>query len=347
MRMAALHFGAEYHLLDHIAPLASLLDMPLFLNEDPSIARLCYPQVESIYWPDLNLSWGRLAERFDLLFRCGFWSPHMKQMIRDLYKKEMQFIFCPHGQSDKGYHSPLLTPYAEQEIVLLYGPLMQEMLQNLAIWPNIRKPVFVGNYRWVFYQRHRAFYDGLIENRVFSKLDLRKPVILYAPTWQDIEDSSSFFIFGRRLIDQVPSHWNLIIKPHPLLESRNPGRYYSLAAAAEQKENILLLEKFPPIYPLLEHIDVYLGDFSSVGYDFLALLRPMFFLNHTSHPLSDPSRRLHRCGLSIDLDRPYSFIEENLPRMTQWIPAQRELYTSVYADCPDIQKSVQSATSCP
>lgn len=331
MRWAALHLGAE-HLLDHIAPLCDYLDMPL-LAEDTSLIKKYYPQIQTIRWKDPEKSWGKLAQKMDVLFRCGYWPKHLKKMMLDLFQKEMHFVFCPHGQSDKGLHSSLLDPYAEQELAILYGPLMQEMLG--ARGKTVRS-VIIGNYRLSFYQRYRRFYDQLVQKDVFSFL-AHQPTLLYAPTWQDIEESSSFFIFGRRLIEMAPPHWNLIVKPHPLLEDREPGLYHSIVGVAEKKPNVLILERFPPIYPLLQRIDAYLGDGSSVGYDFLFFERPMFFLP-SKHP-----GRLTECGYMLELDHPYDFIKTHLEKMHHFRSRQRALARYAYAGRGNVRKNLLHA----
>lgn len=333
MRWSALHLGAE-HLLDHIAPLCDHLNMPLYA-EDLTLIKKYYPQIQTIEIDHLEKSWGMLAQKTDVLFRCGYWPKHLKKMMLDLFQKDMYFVFCPHGQSDKGLHSSLLEPYAEQELVILYGPLMQEMLDARGIGSKI-KSVTIGNYRLSFSQRHQRFYNQLVQKEIFSHLK-NQPTILYAPTWQDIEDSSSFFHFGRRLIEQAPFHWNVIVKPHPLIEDRHPVHYHSILSAAQKKTNVLILERFPPIYPLLQRIDVYLGDGSSVGYDFLFFERPMFFL-----PSKYPGR-LTECGMMLDLDDPYAFIESHLQENSRFQAKQRALASYAYARNGDIRKKILHA----
>jgi hypothetical protein len=333
MRLAALHLGAD-HLLDHIAPLCHFLDMPLYV-EDPSLAKKYYPQIHTIACPNFEKNWSALSHQADVLFRCGYWPPTLKAMFRDLFHKDMRFVFCPHGQSDKGLSSKLLAPYAEQEMVLFYGPLMQEMLQSIGI--KTRNCSIIGNYRFEFYKQHRSFYDHLVANTIFAHLTPSKPTLLYAPTWLDIENSSSFFIFGKKLIEDAPNAWNVIIKPHPLLEDREPGQYHSLIARAKDKSNVFVLEKFPLIYPLLARTDVYLGDASSIGYDFLVFERPMFFLP------SDHFGRLRSCGKTIDAKNPYASIESNLKQMDLYKPQQRSLARFAFKRAQNWEKQLLHA----
>ena len=289
MKYAALNTGPDLHLLDHIAPLAEKFNAPLFVEEEKNLdlARKYYPQVKSYPFDPLHL---KELTPFDALLECKKWAPHLKQLFRDFYQKEIRLIFCPHGQSDK--FSPLKS-YETQDAVLIYGDLHLQMLEELKIKPNIW--MTTGNYRLAFYERNKAFYDHLANLEIFSKLNPALPTLLYAPTWHDAEQGSSFFNWGPAIIDQLPSSWNLIVKVHPLLELKHPGRYYSLAAKIEEKSNAILVTDFPPVYPILAKIDAYLGDASSIGYDFLPFNKPLFFLE-----LPNSKRtRLHSCGTLI------------------------------------------------
>ena len=316
MRSAALNTGPDIHLLDHIAPLAELKGMPLIFTEEKNsaLAQRYYPQVQGIYLPDLELRLGAIAEQFDTLFECKYWAPHLKELFRNLYKKEMKLVFCPHGQSDKGF---LLAPYAFQDRLLIYGELMVEMLKELGIWSSIVNYELIGNHRLRFYQKYREFYDSLAEEEVFSKLDSKRKTLLYAPTWRDADDSSSFFRYGAQVLSQLPSDWNLIVKLHPLLEQRDPSQFYSIIALADRKPNALVLSEFPPVYPILARADVYLGDASSVGYDFLLFQRPMFFFP------AQRAGRLHSCGTKID---PTSPLYPQLERSARCAEEQKKLY---------------------
>jgi hypothetical protein len=293
MRCAAFNTGPDFHLLDHIAPLAE--HMPLITTEElnTALAKRYYPQVEVRYMPDLEFKLGQIADEFDTLFECKYWQPHLKTLFRQLFRKEMQLVFCPHGQSDKGYRTPLLAPYAEQDAVLIYGPLMLDMLKELKV--PIPKHAIVGNYRFDFYQKHRTFYDNLAAQEV--PLDRTKRTLLYAPTWFDADGATSFFRHGAQVIEQLPSDWNLILKLHPLIEQRNPAEFYALSGLADKKPNLFLVHEFPPVYPLLALADAYLGDHSSVGYDFLIFNRPLYFLP------TDAPGRLHASGTTLDLSK--------------------------------------------
>lgn len=299
MKSAAFNTGPDFHLLDHIAPLASLHGWPLIVTEEHNfaLAQRYYPEVKIRFMPDLERKLGSVAEEFDTFIECKYWQPHLKALIRDLYKKEVELVFCPHGQSDKGFQTPLLAPYAMQDCILVYGELMIEMLKELAIWPQLKKWVRVGNYRLAHYLEHQAFYDDLAEKEIFSGLSKAKPTLLYAPTWKDADGATTFFEQLPKILHELDSDWNLIVKVHPLLEQREPGRFYSLSHLIDKRADSRLVIDFPPVYPILSRSDAYLGDYSSVGYDFLAFQRPMYFLRNASIP----EGRLQQCGSNIDL----------------------------------------------
>ncbi len=323
MRCAAFNTGPDFHLLDHIAPLAHRLQMPLILPEElnHTLAQRYYPQVHSHLMPDLEHQLALIAEQFDVLFECKYWAPHLKTLFRQLYRKEMRLVFCPHGQSDKGYAAPLLAPYAFQDAVLLYGPLLLQMLNDLQI--PLPPYTFIGNYRLSFYEKHRAFYDSLVQEQ-FPLLP-QKRTLLYAPTWRDADQATSFFQHGPTVLNQLPADWNLLLKLHPLLEQRDPAHFYSIAALTENKPNVFLVHEFPPVYPLLARADAYLGDASSIGYDFLHFQRPLYFFP-TKHP-----GRLHACGTLLDpTQNLYSQMEKSPSLQEQ----QQKLYEFAFGSGP-------------
>lgn len=328
MRAAALNTGSDFHLLDHIAPLAAILDIPLIVTEEKNhaLAKRYYPMTSVEWMPYLDRELQIIADRFDALIECKYWLPHLKSLFKDFYRKDMQLIFCPHGQSDKGYGARLLHPYALQDHVLLYGDLMKSMLGELGIRAISTQ---VGNYRLAFYVAHQSFYDSLAEAEIFSSLSPSNRTLLYAPTWKDADEASTFFTQTPGLLAALPSDWNLIVKIHPLLELREPAQFYRIAGLVEANPRARLIAEFPPIYPLLGRCDAYLGDYSSVGYDFLYYQKPMFFLTQGS--ISDC--RIHACGIKID--RPaslFSLIDSNIDFKTR----QSELYSFAFGPCESI-----------
>lgn len=295
MRCCALNTGPDFHLLDHIGPLAYALRMPLFIEEEKNFTLIqhYYPMVDSVHLPEIEHNLRFFAENFDALFECKYWKPHLKRLFLDLYQKDMRLIFCAHGQSDKGYACPLLLPYSTQDACLIYGSLLKEMLDEMNISASC---VYTGNYRANFYLENQQFYDALAEKEVFSRFPTRQQTLLYAPTWNDADGATSFFTSAATLCSFLPDDTNLIVKVHPLLEQRDPSQYYRIAHLIEQKPNRILVSEFTPVYPILAQCDAYLGDYSSVGYDFLYFQRPMFFLLNPKLPKG----KIHECGIILE-----------------------------------------------
>ena len=315
-KVAAVNFGASHHLFDHIAPLAYLLDIPFFVDDHPELLEKFYPQISFTYKETLSFDF--LAKNFDTLISCNRWMAEDKFSFMNLFDKNMKLLFCPHGNSDKGHIVfDNMLDYAIHDAVMLYGSQMIDFLKKLDVFDRLKQHVVIGNFRLGFYKKFKDFYNRLVAREIFSKLDSRNRTILYAPTWKDPENSTSFFEVFQKVVKKVPQHYNLIVKLHPLIEERNPVEYYQIY---EKKlpANVLFLEQFPLVFPLLDAVDVYLGDFSSVGYDFLYFQKPMFFLDPLQRdPLKDQSAFLHQCGIRIPKeywDNIFSFIDDHISK---------------------------------
>jgi CDP-glycerol glycerophosphotransferase (TagB/SpsB family) len=108
----------------------------------------------------------------------------------------------------------------------------------------------------------------------------------------------------------------MIVKLHPRLELDDTANYYRIVGRYEGLPNVLFLKDFPLVFPLLAHADMYIGDMSSVGYDYLPFNKPMFFLNKQKrNAQTDRGLFLFRCGVEIlpeDYPQIYSIIEKSL-----------------------------------
>lgn len=276
-KCAAISTGPLTH-LDHLAPLCYLLNAPLIVTDSKhyELGKKFYPMVDLQYIAFEDLSLEYLAKAFDQIIGCGkFWAMELKPLLEMLYNKKMRFIFSPHGNSDK---ESFLDQVADQDIDLVYGPQMARMRKGHA--------VEMGNIRRWFYEEHKIFFDAITSSGVFHRCDPNKKTILYAPTWETKATTSSFFHSVGPLIEELGKEYNLLIKLHPLLEENNPALFYKLLGKYEEEAHFVL--DFPLIYPLLEKSSIYIGDFSSIGYDFLYYNRPMFFIQAQG--------RLAQCG---------------------------------------------------
>ncbi len=345
MRMVGVHTGPATH-LDHLGVLCHLLKIPLFVScqNTFAMARKFYPMID-VHWIDhTELSLSFLAAHYDFLLGCGkFWTEELRPAFEHFHQKKMRFVFCPHGNSDKGRTLRTTDPQPRQDIALIYGDHMLELLRTTGALSHIEHVVVTGNYRYAFYRQHQNFYDKLAEEYIWSHFIAEKPTILYAPTWPDKENPSLCFDLCHRMIAEHDSDFHLLIKLHPLLEERYPAQVYHLLGQYTDTPNVHILLDFPVIYPILQRADLYLGDFSSIGYDFLAFDKPLYFLHPPAYPTP-----ISACGVTLPLDSsPYPVIKATLKEhQLTYSHARQTLYRHAFGKERDMEHVRQELLQC-
>lgn len=288
--VAGVLFDDSMHYLDHLGPLCALMNWPLAIS-DPFIiemARAFYPSLHVIEIESFGIAQSLRA--FSHLVSC---SP--KALLdAALGAHCFSSIWLPHGNSDKGLNTPLFQALRGNSIAFVYGQQMEGQLKSQYVNIEI---VRVGHFRCLYYQKMKSFYDAL----PLTSFSQKQRTILYAPTWDDSEGCSSVWQALPHLAERLPQHLNLLVKLHPntLREcapevERMIGKYTSA--------RIQFLDAFSPILPLLARCDVYLGDRSSIGYDFLHFNRPLFFLGN-------PSGKLVKCGRRVTPQNFFRFVD--------------------------------------
>lgn len=308
-QIATLLYGNNEHYLDHLAPLSHFLNVPLVLNEKNifELSKKYYPEVNSIYLDNLNIH-SYIVNNYDYIITCitkDLFDNDFK-IAQDISNKDTQIIWVPHGASDKGQKCFFFESLKNAFFALIYGEKMREVLKEKKVFKTIRNIVEIGNYRLEYFKKFYSFYQNIVQEEILKKFQNNNLTILYVPTWQDFEKSSSFNKYFKMLLKNLPKNFNLIIKLHP-----NLLKQYEIDILIQKEKNenknILFLDNFPIIYPLLNIIDIYLGDFSSIGYDFLYFDKPMFFLKSENNNFSN----LFECGHLITKNI-YKTIEQNL-----------------------------------
>lgn len=300
---AGLIYGPELHHLDHLGPLCSFMNIPLIVTEERifTLAKRYYPGLDVVLFDYLAIA-EYLVSHFDIIFYS---------MPRDIFdevfffaqkllQKRIRAIWCPHGNSDKGESIFYLEALKKEEAALLYGKQMMDFFKRKNVFSQLKGSVITGNFRLQYYLQNQAFYDLLAEKEIVARLPSSKKTLLYAPTWQDYEKSSSLFDAINPIIETLPPDHNLIVKLHPNAVLQNEFLLEELMRKHEDKNNVLFVTEFPSIYSLLAQVDVYIGDMSSIGYDFLYFNKPMFFLNQNLRDnKADAGLYLFRCGVEI------------------------------------------------
>lgn len=310
---------AKKQYTDHLAVICHIMNIPLLFTkkEDLDQAVRCYPHLKAQFVELETFTPEFLFTNFDVIFLSDRWDKKsFHERFGDVEKKlgkQMRVVYCPHGFSDKGF---FLRLAAYCDIVLTYGQNMLDQLKDQDVLNQMKNYTITGNYRYTYFKQNKDFYENMVSEEVLQKFLKQQPTILYAPTWSDAENSSTFFSHNQQIIGKLPSHYNLIVKPHPQLVFEKPAEYFSIIDRYSGKPNILFLDDFLPVYPLLAHTDIYLGDASSIGYDFLMFNKPMFFLNkHRRDQKSDRGLYLYRCGNEIlpdAFDSLYQHIDQHL-----------------------------------
>ena len=324
--------GDSVNHLDHIAPIANIMQIPMLIEEEYLLETMekYYPQIQTIFVDHHAKLLDAIASQFDYLFVTGAdYRPNLSPLLELIYQRKLLFWYCSHGNSDK-----LLDHFHKQNFAFTYGPQMEERLKEEGFFDHLEGFVRTGNFRFSFYQKHQTFYDNLAEKDIFSKFDRKRPTILYAPTWVDSEKNTTIFDVGLSVIDQLPDGYNLILKVHPWLVHHNPGFITYLEERYKEKKNVVVLVLYPLVFPILKRTDIYLGDFSSIGYDFLYYDRPMFFFESSERIKERPhSNFLHQCGMLIpetSYESIYSFIEANLSSQKQLSETREKLYQDAF-----------------
>lgn len=322
---------SQIHYIDHLAVICILMDIPLLFIDpnDYDLALKYYPGLRAELLDYQEMTPEYLIANYEVLFMSDLWDRdtfHQKYAPLELkYGKRLRHVHCPHGFSDKGFY---LKKCAREDIALLYGQNMIDQLKFHEVFDDLKSFVVTGNYRFTFFKKHKAFYDRIIATEVLNRFSKQQPIILYAPTWMDVEESTTFFDAFESVLGTLPNSYNMIVKLHPRLELDDTAKYYHILGRFEKKPNVIFLKDFPLVFPLLAHTDIYLGDMSSIGYDFLPFNKPMFFLNKQRRdPKTDRGLYLFRCGIDIKPDAYpllYKFIEINLPEDQQRFAKLRE-----------------------
>jgi teichoic acid glycerol-phosphate primase len=297
--------------IDHIVPLCALLKAPLFVTS-PMIQQLVeifYPEIEVLYADPTDKLLDPYLEPYDFflyvdLFRLGtgsFW-------FADYFSKLKRRSLCAlHGNSEKAWEIFRFERFFDEQQVLIYGESWKEHLRKIGVWDRLNAPLIGGNYRLEYYLENRDFFQRKVEQSL-PHLNGKK-VLLYAPTWTSenqktelSKDYSPFLDVLPKLMGVLPKEWHLCVKIHPHFNFLYPEKVEALKE--QESEQVSFLTDFPLIYPLLEKVDVYLGDYSSVGYDFLYFNRPLFFL------CEQREGHLFECGTPIDPKKPEKVFEK-------------------------------------
>jgi hypothetical protein len=316
-----LNQSSHMHYNDHLAPISVIMGMPLLFEEDKDLERCLryYPGLiaEKVEYADFNPEY--LIQHYDVLFMSDLWDRDVFRakfsQLSLKWKKQLRNVHIPHGFSDKGFY---LKKAAKEDITLVYGQNMLDLFKSEGVYEELNQYVLTGNYRYTYFKMHEDHFLRIIDEEVISKFSKKQTTILYAPTWMDLEESSTFFEAHAHVLEALPEDFNLIVKLHPQLELDDTGKYYQILGRYAGKSNLQFLTNYPLIYPLLARSDLYISDMSSIGYDYLVFDKPMFFLNkYNRDPKKDRRFLLAQAGVNVrksEFDQLFPLIESHLEK---------------------------------
>jgi hypothetical protein len=356
LRSAGLLYGSDAHHLDHLAVICCLMEIPLIITDEElaEAAEKYYPNLEVTHIDTLSVA-NYVVTHFEVIFytipRLLF--EEIFFFAEQFQRKKIHTIWCPHGNSDKGHASIFMEALELEEIALVYGPKMIELLIKKGVFNQLKAHVMIGNLRYTYYRKNKEFYDNVVHQEISKKLPSALTTLFYAPTWKDAENSSSFYDVTPILIEKLPESTNLIIKLHPNLLHQGEGQTERLLMRYEDHPHVLFLTKFTPIYPILNYIDVYIGDMSSIGYDTLIFNKPMFFLNQNNRNVAeDPGLYLFKCGIEIKKEAYpdfYTIMKKHLASdTTNFTPLRKQVYDDTFCkekNWPDLRHEILNTFS--
>jgi hypothetical protein len=233
----AIHTGPA-HYLDHLGVLCIELGLTLLVTEETTYqaSKQFYPQLDCKLIDLHALSLDYLADNFDVIFESGHrWALELLPLFELMFQKKMRIVYCPHGNSDKGYSQQPLP----KDISLVYGSHMMDLLKKTRSLDKLNGAVLSGNYRYQYYLKNREFYDELLKNELGDRLDPSKKTIFYAPTWPDGENSSSFLTCANRVLEEVGQFYNIIVRWHPFIDDLHPVETHQIRGKYEDKQGIV------------------------------------------------------------------------------------------------------------
>ena len=224
-----------------------------------------------------------------------------KRMFSKFGITSPKFIYQYHGSGGRKYSfDPELSAY---DLILLAGNYTKKRLLEQKIISDDKIKI-VGYPKFDY-----PINNSAIKNNLFKK---KLPIVLYSPHWEP--DLTSYKMFSSKILEYFSQHkeFNFIFSPH-LLVSHWKNRFgYNIDFKEFLSENIVIDfgSKYSTNGTYLSISDIYIGDVSSMVYEFIALKpRPCIFFNaHNIDWRNNPDYHFWRFGTVFNI---FSEFENN------------------------------------
>lgn len=168
-------------------------------------------------------------------------------------------------------------------------------------------------------------------------LENGKKTLIYCPTWRKENISSiEIFLDSPDVIAQLTQDYNLIVKPHPNIFNSDRQFYdRSIVDRLHQLPNIQLLHS-GNVMLWYAQADLFVGDISAAGYEWLYYNKPMVFLNPQPGILQASTdvasmTYLWQCGaVCDDMQQLKHLVDENLHSDRYQATREKLLHYSVF-----------------
>ncbi|MEL7431236.1 MAG: CDP-glycerol glycerophosphotransferase family protein [Chlamydiota bacterium] len=324
--------GCPHH-IDHLAPLCALFNAPYLSPHEEEVAfvKRFYPKIKTELVPVSHFHPGYFTDHYDVLIHSFPWPKALIENYPLSARKNVRTIFTPHGYSDKQFLENSWKDYQQNDITLLYGKSMEEHLHDQGA--NLSSFLLMGNLRYSYYLAHKAFFDEIANREIFSEFSEKKPILLYAPSWKIGAFSSSLYQVERFVFQVLPRYFSVVVKLHPWQEKDRIASLYQILSRYEEAPSVKIVTEFPCIYPILEKSDIFLGDVSSVGYDYLTFNRPMFFIRPPGLDIAHPALFLQQYGEVLSLhneEKEAKHMEQVAQQTWEKCSQKTDLYEKIY-----------------
>lgn len=343
---------------DHIVPISQILGYDVLCDStwNFELVEHYYPPMNLILDEGKDYCFDDVLKGYDIFY---YVNPSRKatgafHFFDHIYRGRARSICGLHGQSDKKQTLYWLEKYADEDIVLAYGKYMLDFFEQKGILKRLKHVVVTGNFRYEYYLKHKEFFDKKIAIHLFEKK--KKRTLLYAPTWANSNQRSewrieytSFFQAYPYLFDHIPKDYQILVKLHPMLVHFYPSEIEEIKEKYAGNPDIVFLNEIPLVYPILAQADAYLGDFSSVGYDFLTFDRPLFFLSDGKRDMqTDKGLYLYQAGVPIfpdEYSKIYQILDSHMEK-DEKKQKRQEIYSYAFGEKKDLDVLKKEIGSC-
>lgn len=199
-------------------------------------------------------------------------------------------IYQYHGCGDRKYgFDPALSRI---DLMLLPGHYHKKRLVSEGILPEENMSV-VG---WPKFD-----YTGSANLKLFKNSN---PTILYCPHWEPALSSYNKYAEGILEFFRKNTNYNLVFAPHVLVKHWHVQHGYDISYKRYNSDNTIVDfgSTLSTNGGYLRHADIYIGDVSSMVYEFIAMKpRPCLFLNtHAVEWENNPDYRFWEYGPVIN-----------------------------------------------